>query len=66
MSADFLSFLWPQHVDHVHFHVVPKPSPTEGLVVNMEDNWPIKKVEKEELAKTAEKMILALTENDQQ
>ena len=45
-----------QHVDHVHFHVIPKPSPTEGLVVSIEQNWPIKKVEKEELAATLQKL----------
>ncbi|KAF8883337.1 HIT-like protein [Gymnopilus junonius] len=51
-----------QHVDHVHFHIVPKPSPTEGLVINEEVNWPVKKVTKEELAKTAERLISALNE----
>ncbi|KAF8727156.1 hypothetical protein AX14_007555 [Amanita brunnescens Koide BX004] len=45
-----------QHVDHVHFHVVPKPSPTEGLVMSIEDNWPIKNVSKEELAATLQKL----------
>ena len=35
-------------VDHVHFHVIPKPSDskTEGLVIE----WPQKTVSKDELA----------------
>ncbi|KAM6496793.1 HIT-like domain containing protein [Amanita muscaria] len=45
-----------QHVDHVHFHVVPKPSPTEGLVMSLEQNWPMRKAENEELAATLEKL----------
>jgi diadenosine tetraphosphate (Ap4A) HIT family hydrolase len=38
-----------QEVDHVHFHVIPKPtaSDDEGLVVG----WPSKQADKEELAK---------------
>ncbi|KII91029.1 hypothetical protein PLICRDRAFT_174364 [Plicaturopsis crispa FD-325 SS-3] len=37
-----------QEVDHVHFHIIPKPaaSDEEGLVVG----WPAKKPSKEELA----------------
>ncbi|KAI0260960.1 HIT-like domain-containing protein [Gloeopeniophorella convolvens] len=37
-----------QHVDHVHFHVIPKPSESdkEGLVVG----WPQQTLSKEELA----------------
>ncbi|KAH9175123.1 HIT-like domain-containing protein [Lactarius sanguifluus] len=37
-----------QEVDHVHFHVIPKPSAskTEGLVIE----WPQQTVSKEELA----------------
>ncbi|KAJ7268062.1 HIT-like protein [Mycena rebaudengoi] len=34
-----------QEVDHVHFHVIPKPSADEGLVVG----WPAKPMAKEEL-----------------
>ncbi|KAF7365628.1 HIT domain-containing protein [Mycena venus] len=34
-----------QEVDHVHFHVIPKPSAEEGLVVG----WPAKPMAKEEL-----------------
>ncbi|KAF8962022.1 HIT-like domain-containing protein [Flammula alnicola] len=45
-----------QHVRHVHFHVVPKPSATEGMVITLEDNWPVRSVNREELVKTAEKM----------
>ncbi|KAF9480331.1 HIT-like protein [Pholiota conissans] len=45
-----------QHVGHVHFHVVPKPSATEGLVLTLDENWPVRAVSKEKLAETAEKM----------
>ncbi|KAI0049456.1 HIT-like protein [Auriscalpium vulgare] len=43
-----------QLVDHVHFHVIPKPSDgeTEGLVVG----WPAQEVSKEELAKLHEEI----------
>ncbi|KAF8424787.1 HIT-like protein [Boletus edulis BED1] len=37
-----------QQVDHVHFHVVPKPNATEGLVLN-ESCWPAKTASMEEL-----------------
>nr|GAT54581.1 predicted protein [Mycena chlorophos] len=36
-----------QEVDHVHFHVIPKPNAEEGLIVG----WPAKPAEKEELQK---------------
>ncbi|KAI0050578.1 HIT-like protein [Auriscalpium vulgare] len=45
-----------QHVDHVHFHVIPKPNAKEGLVLNVEDNWPQKKVGPDELKDTLEDM----------
>ncbi|KAJ3559204.1 hypothetical protein NM688_g488 [Phlebia brevispora] len=45
-----------QHVDHVHFHVIPKPSPKEGLVITIDDNWPQRQASKEELAATQAKM----------
>ncbi|PFH47129.1 hypothetical protein AMATHDRAFT_77352 [Amanita thiersii Skay4041] len=45
-----------QHVDHVHFHVIPKPNEKEGLVLSLEQNWPQKKVEKEELANICERL----------
>ncbi|KAJ7104464.1 HIT-like domain-containing protein [Mycena belliarum] len=45
-----------QHVPHVHFHVIPKPSENEGLVMTMEQNWPMKKAENDALAATCEKM----------
>lgn len=45
-----------QHVDHVHFHVIPKPNEKEGLVLSVDDNWPIRQAKKEELAATLEKM----------
>ncbi|KAF9019956.1 HIT-like protein [Hymenopellis radicata] len=43
-----------QIVDHVHFHVIPKPSDSaeEGLVIG----WPTQKLEKEELVKIYEEM----------
>ncbi|GBE82619.1 HIT-like domain-containing protein [Sparassis latifolia] len=45
-----------QHVDHVHFHVIPKPNEKEGLVLSVNDNWPTRRASKEELAATLEKM----------
>ncbi|EGO22778.1 hypothetical protein SERLADRAFT_362241 [Serpula lacrymans var. lacrymans S7.9] len=45
-----------QHVDHVHFHVVPKTSETDGLIISLENNWPQKQVSKEDLAAILEKM----------
>ncbi|KAF8342542.1 HIT-like domain-containing protein, partial [Amanita rubescens] len=45
-----------QHVDHVHFHVIPKTSPTDGLVMDIEKNWPIKKVSKEDLEAILQKL----------
>ena len=41
-------------VDHVHFHVIPKPSATdeEGLVIG----WPAKDMSKEELVKFHEEL----------
>jgi diadenosine tetraphosphate (Ap4A) HIT family hydrolase len=52
-TADALAL---QHVDHVHFHVIPKPSETEGLRLTIGENWPMKKAEPETLAATCEKM----------
>lgn len=34
-----------QVVQHVHFHVIPKPNEEEGLVIG----WPSKQMSKEEL-----------------
>ncbi|KAA1468134.1 HIT-like protein [Dentipellis sp. KUC8613] len=45
-----------QHVDHVHFHVVPKPNEQEGLILTVGQNWPQTKPEKEVLAATLAKM----------
>ena len=45
-----------QHVDHVHFHVVPKPNPKEGLILTIDENWPQRQASKDELAATLEKM----------
>lgn len=41
-----------QLVDHVHFHVIPKPNEEEGLVVG----WPAKAPAKEELQKVYDEM----------
>jgi len=45
-----------QHVGHVHFHVIPKTSPTDGLVLSLEANWPARQASKEHLAATQEKL----------
>ena len=47
-----------QEVDHVHFHVIPKPSATddEGLVVG----WPAKKADMDELKKFHEEVLAKL------
>ncbi|THH18264.1 hypothetical protein EW146_g2684 [Bondarzewia mesenterica] len=45
-----------QHVDHVHFHVIPKPNEEEGLVLSETSSFVQKQVSKEELAATLEKM----------
>ncbi|KAJ7205185.1 HIT-like domain-containing protein [Mycena pura] len=41
-----------QEVDHVHFHVIPKPSKDEGLIID----WPAKPMAKEELQNIYEEM----------
>ncbi|KAJ3881208.1 hypothetical protein F5051DRAFT_397835 [Lentinula edodes] len=41
-----------QHVDHVHYHVIPKTSEKDGLILNVDVSWPQRKAEKEELAAT--------------
>jgi diadenosine tetraphosphate (Ap4A) HIT family hydrolase len=41
-----------QEVDHVHFHVIPKPNKTEGLGIG----WPALKFEKEEMQKIFEEI----------
>ncbi|KAI0671188.1 HIT-like protein [Trametes maxima] len=47
-----------QEVDHVHFHVIPKPSATddEGLVVG----WPAQKPSMDELKKLHEELVSKL------
>lgn len=47
--------IW-KHVEHVHFHVVPKPNEKEGLLLTMDDNWPARQAEKEQLEATLERM----------
>ncbi|CAB4385003.1 HIT-like protein [Rhizophagus irregularis] len=42
-----------QEVDHVHFHVIPKPNETEGLGIK----WPAKKPTFEEIEATGKKML---------
>ena len=44
-----------QHVDHVHFHVIPKPNKEKGLLLT-EKIWPRVEPPKEELAETLKKM----------
>jgi diadenosine tetraphosphate (Ap4A) HIT family hydrolase len=44
-----------QHVPHVHFHIIPKPNETEGLIIG-EQNWPQAKPENDVLAATCAKM----------
>ncbi|KAK5942744.1 Adenosine 5'-monophosphoramidase [Knufia obscura] len=41
-----------QEVDHVHFHVIPKPDQQQGLGIS----WPQQKVEMDELKKLLETM----------
>jgi len=41
-----------QEIDHVHFHVIPKPNADEGLGVG----WPMKSGDMEELKKLGEEM----------
>ncbi|GAA6004092.1 hypothetical protein JCM10207_002422 [Rhodosporidiobolus poonsookiae] len=47
-----------QVVDHVHFHVIPKPSDSdkEGLVIG----WPTQQVDKDELKKLADEIVAKL------
>ncbi|EKM49836.1 uncharacterized protein PHACADRAFT_265551 [Phanerochaete carnosa HHB-10118-sp] len=47
-----------QEVNHVHFHVIPKPSESddEGLVIG----WPTHKVPQEDLKKLHEEILLKL------
>ncbi|KAI0339860.1 HIT-like protein [Trametopsis cervina] len=45
-----------QHVDHVHFHVIPKPDEKQGLVITVDENWPARQATKQDLAKTLENM----------
>jgi diadenosine tetraphosphate (Ap4A) HIT family hydrolase len=51
-----ITLMYSQHVDHVHFHVIPKTTEQDGLVLKIDENWPTLKVEKEELNKTMEIM----------
>lgn len=39
-----------QEVDHVHFHLIPKPNATEGLGIG----WPAQKLDMDELKKLFE------------
>ncbi|QPG73943.1 Adenosine 5'-monophosphoramidase [Brettanomyces nanus] len=41
-----------QYVDHVHFHLIPKPNVDEGL----EEGWPAKKADMAELKKYADEL----------
>ncbi|CAI2162343.1 12587_t:CDS:2 [Funneliformis geosporum] len=42
-----------QVVEHVHFHVIPKPNDVEGLGIK----WPSTKPSKEEIDATAKRML---------
>jgi len=44
--------------------VIPKPSKTEGLVFNAEDNWPLRKAEQEELVRVRERIASAIEKAD--
>ena len=48
-----------QHVFHVHFHVIPKPSETQGLIIT-EQTWPRVERSKEELQQVLEKILSKL------
>ncbi|KAK3642044.1 Adenosine 5'-monophosphoramidase [Elasticomyces elasticus] len=41
-----------QEVDHVHFHLIPKPNETEGLGIK----WPMQQMEKDRLQKLVEEI----------
>ncbi|KAF1920578.1 HIT-like domain-containing protein [Ampelomyces quisqualis] len=41
-----------QEVDHVHFHLIPKPNETQGLGIE----WPTQKVDKDALTKLLEEI----------
>jgi histidine triad (HIT) family protein len=45
-----------QAIPHVHFHIIPKPNPREGLGVG----WPAIKLEREAAAALAQKIALAI------
>ncbi|KAG6890582.1 Adenosine 5'-monophosphoramidase [Termitomyces sp. T32_za158] len=45
-----------QEVDHVHFHVIPKPDDKQGLIVG----WPAKQADKEELKTLVEELVSKL------
>ena len=47
-----------QEVDHVHFHVIPKPntSDEEGLIIK----WPAKTADKDELQELYEEIVTKL------
>jgi histidine triad (HIT) family protein len=45
-----------QAIAHVHFHIIPKPSPREGLGIG----WPAKSVERETAAALARKIAQAI------
>ncbi|KAF5384719.1 hypothetical protein D9757_006273 [Collybiopsis confluens] len=45
-----------QHVDHVHFHVIPKTSEKDGLILDINLNWPQRQASKDELASVVEKI----------
>jgi histidine triad (HIT) family protein len=46
-----------QAIAHVHFHIIPKPSPREGLGIG----WPARSLEREAAAALARKIAAAIT-----
>ncbi|KAI0713632.1 Per1-domain-containing protein [Earliella scabrosa] len=48
-----------QHVFHVHFHVIPKPSETQGLIIT-EQTWPRVERPKEELQQVLQRILSKL------
>lgn len=47
-----------QEVDHVHFHLIPKPSDKEGLIIE----WPAKQADMAELSKFADELKAKIAE----
>jgi histidine triad (HIT) family protein len=46
-----------QAIAHVHFHIIPKPSPREGLGIG----WPVRGLEREAAAALAKRIAGAIS-----